>query len=200
MAIPSHLETFDMKFPIWDRVFMVFPLVVIGSKEEDGTFDLAPKHMAMPMGWGNYFGFVCTPRHSTYDNIQREKSFTVNFPKPSEWLATSLAAAPRCDDGKKYSLRALETFHSERIEGIFVSDCYIYLECNLDRIVDGFGVNSLIVGKISTSHIDKSALRNVEVDDHDLIYNLPLLSYLHPGRFTEISGSKSFPFPEGMKK
>ena len=200
MAIPSYLETFDMKFPIWDRVFMVFPLVVIGSKEEDGSYDLAPKHMAMPMGWDNYFGFVCTPRHSTYSNIRKEQSFTVSFPKPSEWLAASLAAAPRCEDGKKHSLKVLETFKSERVDGVFVSDCYMYLECELDRIVDGFGINSLIVGKIIKSHIDKSALRNVEIDDHQLINNSPLLSYLHPGRFTEIHKSNSFPFPEGMKK
>jgi hypothetical protein len=34
--------------PIWDRVFSVAPLVIVGSKEERGQFDLAPKHLADP--------------------------------------------------------------------------------------------------------------------------------------------------------
>jgi hypothetical protein len=39
---------------LWDQFFAVFPLVIIGSKEPDGTFDLAPKHMAIPLGWENH--------------------------------------------------------------------------------------------------------------------------------------------------
>ena len=46
--------------PIWDRVFCVAPLVIVGSKEPHGGYDLAPKHMAMPLGLGNYFCFVCS--------------------------------------------------------------------------------------------------------------------------------------------
>ena len=38
-VIPLSLE-----YPIWDRVFTIAPLVVIGTREPDGTFDLAPKH------------------------------------------------------------------------------------------------------------------------------------------------------------
>jgi hypothetical protein len=37
--------------PIWDRFFTVAPLVIVGSKEEDDRYNLAPKHMAMPLGW-----------------------------------------------------------------------------------------------------------------------------------------------------
>ncbi|NIP58001.1 MAG: flavin reductase, partial [Gemmatimonadetes bacterium] len=45
--------------PIWERVFTVAPLVVVGTREGE-AYDLAPKHMAMPMGWTGHFGFVCT--------------------------------------------------------------------------------------------------------------------------------------------
>src|SRR5919202_1049626 len=81
--------------PVWDRVFTVSPLVVVGTKEEGGEYDLAPKHMAMPMGWENYFGFVCTPRHRTYHNARREGVFTVSYPRPAQVILASLAAAPR---------------------------------------------------------------------------------------------------------
>ncbi len=52
---PGDLVALGVEYPIWDRFFQVSPLVVIGTKEPDGSFDLAPKHMAM--GWENYFVF-----------------------------------------------------------------------------------------------------------------------------------------------
>jgi hypothetical protein len=61
----DNLVTFREDHPVWMRVFTVNPLVVVGTREESGAYDLAPKHLAMPMGWENYFGFVCTPRHNT---------------------------------------------------------------------------------------------------------------------------------------
>ena len=190
----------DPKDPIWDRFFTVAPLVLIGTREADGGIDIAPKHMVTPMGWQNYFGFVCTPRHGTYANIERDRVFTVSYPKPSQWMQTSLAAAPRLDDGGKPSLAGVETRPARQVDGALVKDGYLFLECELDRFVDDFGVNSLIVGKIIAAEVDEAYLRASERDDQDLIYQAPLLTYLHPGRFAVIQESNAFPFPAGMKK
>ena len=73
----AKLIALDPSESIWERFFTVFPLVVVGSVEEDGAIDLAPKHLAMPMSWQNHFGFVCTPSHRTYQNVQRTGEFTV---------------------------------------------------------------------------------------------------------------------------
>ena len=81
---------------LWERVFTVAPLVIVGSKDTDGTYDLAPKHMAMPLGWGDRYCFVCTPRHRTYRNIERHGVFTVSYPHSFQVVQASLAAsAPR---------------------------------------------------------------------------------------------------------
>jgi len=200
MDKPANLSTFSMKYPIWDRVFMVFPLVIVGTKEADGDYDLAPKHMAMPMGWGNHFGFVCTPRHGTYQNAKREGVFTVSYPYPEQWIQASLSAAPRSEDGHKHSVDLIETFPAETVDGVLVKDAYLHFECELDRVIDDFDENSLIVGKIIAAHADTSMLRSEEHDDQELIFNNPLLSYLHPGRFAEIKQTMAFPFPKGMKK
>ena len=72
----QQLIELDIEQPIWDRFFWVAPLVLIGTREPDGGHDLAPKHMAIPIGWDNFYGFVCTPSHHTYSNIQRERVFT----------------------------------------------------------------------------------------------------------------------------
>ena len=194
------LVDLSIREPIWDRFFTVAPLVLIGSREADGGDDVAPKHMAGPLGWQNFFGFVCTPRHATYQNIARDRVFAVTYPKPTQWLETSLTASPRCDDGRKTSLNLIEKVRSPNIDCPMIKDGYLYLECELDRCIDGFGPNSLIVGNIISARVDKDYLRAVERDDQDVIYRGPLLGYVSPGRFATIQDTRSFPFPEGMKK
>ena len=78
--------------PIWDAFFTVAPLVLVGTREDDGSHDLAPKHMAMPLGWQNHFGFVCHPSHATQRNAERTGAFTVSFPRPASVVQVALAA------------------------------------------------------------------------------------------------------------
>jgi flavin reductase (DIM6/NTAB) family NADH-FMN oxidoreductase RutF len=189
----------SMDGPIWERFFTVAPLVLVASKEGQ-TYDIAPKHMAMPLGWQNYFCFVCTPAHATYRNILRHKEFTVSYPRPDQIILGSLSAAPRCDDQSKPSLGALSTFAATEVDGVLVEGCYLFLECRLERIVDGFGANSLIVGKVVAAAALESALRLEDRDENEQIYAEPLLAYLNPGRFAVIGQSQAFPFPAGFSK
>src|SRR5262249_10792202 len=151
--------------PIWDRFFGVFPLVIVGSKETEGRYNLAPKHLAMPLGWGNTYCFVCSPRHTTYHNVRRHGAFTVSYPRLTEVLLASLAAAPRCEDGSKPSLLALPTFPARQVEGALVQGCYLYLECTLHSVVDGFGPNSLVIGDVVAAAARADALRGEERDE-----------------------------------
>jgi flavin reductase (DIM6/NTAB) family NADH-FMN oxidoreductase RutF len=196
----QKLIELDVGQPIWERFFWVAPLVLVGTLEPDGTHNLAPKHMATPIGWENYYGFVCTPRHHPYTNIQRERAFTVSFPRPSQLVLTSLAASPRCGDEDKPALSVLPVFPASKIDGVLLAGGYLFLECELDRIVDGFGVNSLIIGRIVAARVAADAQRIHEGGDQALVHNSPILAYLHPGRFSTIDESLTFPFPAGMKK
>lgn len=198
-ALPQHIHTLPIDLPIWERFFTVAPLVLIGTKEGTG-YDLAPKHLVTPLGWDNYFAFVCAPRHRTYQNIQHAQAFTVSYPRPTQLVLTSLAAAPRCGDDTKPSMPMLPTFPASRIDGIFIEDAAIFLECTLDRIVDGFGDNSLITGRIIAAHAHHDVLRTSEREDQEIIRQAPLLAYLPPGRMTAISESYSFPFPLDFKR
>jgi flavin reductase (DIM6/NTAB) family NADH-FMN oxidoreductase RutF len=194
----SSLVSLDLKWPIWERFFTVAPLVIVGSRDEDGRFDLAPKHMVTPLGWQNYFGFVCTPRHRTYQNIIRAGEFTVSFPRPSQIVLASLAAAPRDQDDVKPALALLPTRPAQTISGIFVEEGYLFLECALDRIVDGFGENSLIAGRIVAAQVAEDALRLSDGEDAEVFHSAPLLVYLAPGRFAEIRQGHVFPYPAGF--
>ncbi len=200
----SHVEeglvSLPVDQPIWERFFTVYPLVLVGTREADGSYDFAPKHMAMPMGWANYFGFVCTPRHSTYHNIKRDGVFTVSYPRATQVVLTSIAATPRCGGGEKPNLSVLPTMPAHEIDGLFVRDGSLFLECRLHEIFDGFEHNSLITGTVVAAHVHEDALRESERDDNELFRESPLLAYLYPGRFATIRESYSFPFPAGFRR
>ena len=198
--LPSSIVTLEERSDLWQQCFVVAPLVLIGSRDASGSYDFAPKHMATPLGWDRYFGFVCTPRHSTYRNVEERGVFTVTFPRPNQIVLASLAASPRMEDDAKPALRALPTFEATAIDGAFVADGYFCLECELDRVIDGFGENSLIAGRVVKAHIDLSFCRCTERDDQELTYRSPLLAYLHPGRFATIDSSYSFPYPVDFRR
>ena len=190
----------DVNASLWESFFSVFPLVLVGSREPDGSYDLAPKHMAIPMSWKNHYGFVCAPHHRTYQNILERKEFTVSYPRPSQIVITSLAADPRIEDNTKPALQALPTFRSSEVDGVFIKDAYLFLECRLEKIIDGLGDNSLILGKIIAAQVDEEYQRISEGDDQELLHASPLLAYLYPGRFAKIDQSFSFPFPSGFSR
>lgn len=186
--------------PVWDRFFTVAPLVLIGTRDDDGALDLAPKHMVTPMGWQNYFGFVCSPSHSTYKNIRRSRVFTVSYPKPDQVLYASLAASPRQAKGDKPVLDYFSTFPATHVDADFIDAAYLYLECRHFKTVGGFGSNCLITGEIIAAYADPDIVRSREIDDQELVHEAPLFAYLAPGRFATISRSTAFPFPANMKK
>lgn len=190
----------DTAHPIWDQFYWVAPLVLVGTLEEDGAHDLAPKHMALPMGWENYFGFVCTPRHRTYHNAKRSGAFTVSYPRPEQLVPTSLAAAPRDEDGEKHSLAALPVAPARVVDGVLLEGASVHLECRLHRVYDDFGVNSLVTGVVVRAVVDPRVERQPDRDDAQLLYRNPPLAYLHPGRFAVLQETQAFPFPAGMKK
>ena len=190
----------DTAAPIWDRFLCVAPLVVIGTLDEDGSFDLAPKHMVTPLGWDNYFGFVCTPRHATLRNAIREEAFTVSYPSPEQVVQASLTAAPRCEEGRKGSLTVLPIASAECVPGPLLDGAYVQLECRLDRVIEGFGENALVVGRIVAARVHETAARDREVEDQELLSRSPLLAYLSPGQFARIAEGQSFPLPAGFRK
>jgi len=195
----SRLVDIDTRSPVWDRFFTVAPLVLIGTTDPDGSPDFAPKHMVTPMGWQNFFGFVCSPPHSTCANIQRSGEFTVSYPKPSQVLYSSLAASPR-QQGHKPVLDYFTTFPAQQIAGQLIEEAYLYFECHHFKTVDGFGPNCLITGEIVAAYAEVDFLRSNEIDDQELVHDSPLLAYLAPGRFATIERSIAYPFPAHMKK
>ena len=152
--------------------------VLVGTLEDDGTPDLAPKHMAMPLGRESRFCFVCSYRHATLRNAIAREAFTVSFPRPGQILDTSLAAGGRAEDSSKPGLAALRTFPATAVEGVLVEGCYLHLECRLERIVEGFDDSVLVVGEVVAADVAEDAARHSDDDDADVIAASPLLVYV----------------------
>lgn len=197
----DKMVALDTKVPIWDRVYTIAPLVIIGTREDE-SYDLAPKHMASPMGFDNYFGFVCTPAHKTYHNVREYGEFTVSFPNPDQVITASLTAANRKSVGQKSEtvLDALEVAWAHTVNAPVIAGAYLYLECALHKIIDGFGSNALITGYIHRAYVHEDLFRNLEIDEGAQIRNHPLLAYIANGRFAKIEESFNFPFPKDFSK
>ncbi len=193
--------TLNTSYPIWSHFFTVAPLIVIGTKEDNG-YDMAPKHLAMPVGFDNYFGFVCTTRHGTYQNILKHREFSVSFPLPSQVLLASLSASPRTKGISKSDqiVSALPTIKASVIDALLVVDSYLHLECKLFKIIDGFEENSIITGKISAASVHPNYLKVSEKDEQEQLNKHPLLAYVAEGRFARISETFNFPFPKDFSR
>ncbi len=194
----STLVPVPLVAPLWERFFIVSSLVLVATVDVEGTPDIAPKHMAMPLGWESWFCFACSPRHTTYRNSVTVEAFTVGYPGPELIVEASLSASPREPDDSKPALAALDTMPAASVEGVLVAGCQVHLECSLDRVVDGFGENSLVIGRVVAAHAAREAIRSPERDDAELLQDRPLLAYVHPGRFSTIRETDGFPFPAGF--
>jgi flavin reductase (DIM6/NTAB) family NADH-FMN oxidoreductase RutF len=115
-------------------------------------------------------------------------------------VTSSLAASPRCEDASKPLLALLATHPATTVDGVFVRDCALVLECTLHSITDGFGANSLIVGQIVAAAVDEEYLRVSERDEGEQVFASPLLAYVSPGRYAEIRQTAQFPFPKGFAR
>lgn len=187
---------------LWSRAFLVHSLVIIGSKEEDGGYNLAPKHLALPLGFRRYFGFMGTPRKSTYRNVEREKVFTVSYPRPEQVIISSFTASQREEDDSKPVIEQVATEEARQIDGRFLKDAYLQLECRLTGVYGKFDEWEMVAGEIVAAYAHKDTLRTNgdDMDDDRLIQDSPLLAYLYPNRFSIVKESHTFPFPKDFSR
>lgn len=194
------LVRLELTSPIWSRFFMAAPLVVVGTMEPDGSPDLAPKHMVMPLGWENHVGFMCSQTHGTRANILRTGEFTLSFVRADGVVTAAMAAAPRCETGEKASLDLLETFPAELVAPPLVRGAYLYLECRLLETWDALAPASLIAGEIVSARVAESAVRRPSRDDAEVLAEDPPLVYLPPGWYGTVGDARAFPFHRGMQR
>jgi hypothetical protein len=78
-------------------------------------------------------------------------------------------------DSSKPALWALRTLPAFVVDRVLVEG-----ECELNRVVDDIGDNSLVVGRNVAAAARDDVLRHGETDDADLLQHAGALAYLHP--------------------
>ena len=197
----SCMRILDVSAPIWDRFYLVAPLVVIGTRGEAAEPDLAPKHMAGPVSWDNYFAFVCSPTHRTLVNVFRRQSFAVSYPRPDQVLLAALAASPCQGDASNKSevISQLALCNAPVHGDPLLEEACIHLDCRLYSHLE-LGPNVLVIGQVVAASVHSDSLRRSDGDEHAHIHEAPLLAYLSPGRYSVIQESQAFPFPRGYQR
>lgn len=195
----SNLVQLKLDGELWEHVFQVAPLVMVGTREPDGTFDFAPKHKVVTLS-PQHFGFVCRDSHATLRNARREQAFTVSWPSPRHIVMTSAAATPRCLDGEKKAMHAFKTVPATKVDGVLMEGCALNIECRLERVVEDLGADSFVIGRILAASADEEAVRSTKARDEEVVHEHPLLAYLHPSQFATIDKSVGYPFSKGFTR
>ena len=190
----------ELEHAVWEQVYMVAPLTIVGTREPDGTYDLAPKHLAIPMSWQDHYGFVCTPSHATYANATREGCFTVSFPRPDQICSRAWRPPPAATTTTSTRFRPFLRFRRRRSTGVLLEHAYLHFECELDRVIDDLGDNSLIIGRIVAAAVAEDCLarRGPRRTGDDRPFTDA--GVFAPGRFAEIVQTNAFPYHVGFKR
>lgn len=191
--LPSPLVSLELEPPIWDRFFTVAPLVVVGTRNADGSYDLYTTHRGYPLGPTNLFAFLGPPDATATANAVRERAFAVSFLSPQQVVEASIAAAGTDEGGSHPLLAEIPTFPAQRIDARLLTNARVFLECRLERIVEDLGGSMLVVGSIVAAHVDHESRRMSDRDDYDLLRHNPLLAFVAPGRVAAIEQTDAFP-------
>ena len=141
--------------------------------------------------------FLILPRYA-YREVFRSKLFTGFFFLCFVWpFGNALFVYLHHNSSV---LEALQMRPAVKVPGVHLAQSYLFFECELDRIVDGFGENSLVVGRIVEAAVAQDSLRTLERDAQDLIHHAPMLAYLQPWRFASIEQTYRFPLPDGFER
>ena len=195
-ALPSPLLSLELEQPIWDRFFTVAALVVIGTRNTDGSYDLFGTHQGYPLEPANLFAFLASPLETAVANALRERAFSVSFPRPQQVVEASIAAAAATDKGPHPLAAEIQTFPAQRIDAPLLSKAQLFLECQVDRVVEDLDDRVLVIGSLVAAHLDPDCRRLSDRDDADLLRRNPLLAFVAPGRVTAIAQTDAFPAVE----
>ncbi len=129
------------------------PVVLISTRNEDGSFNVAPISSIFWLGWRCMIGISAFSK--TTENIRREKSCTFNLPSMKEVDAVNRLALTTGSDpvpaGKKqkgyhflkdkFSRAGLTPVFSETVSAPRIMECPVQMEASLQAI-HGMGIQN----------------------------------------------------------
>jgi len=182
------------------RYFTVKPTILVTTLGPGNIPNVAPKTQCMDVGRREeYFAFVCTPKHHTYQNAKANKEFVANYPSP-ELIQKVSATSQSAENVDEIALVGLTGIPSLVVKPPRIKECRVHLECKVVEIKD-LDVASIILGKVVARSASKEASfeRGKAKERINLLSNHPLLAYVYPDHYTTIGSATEFIFPKNYK-
>ncbi len=133
-------------------------LVVISSKTNDSTYNVAPIAWNCPVEYDpvTRIMFVCDKEHQTYVNCLKYNEFGVMIPHISQVNLVKKIGSCSGKEFDKFEKYHIQSFKAKNIDVIFPTDAIGYLECKIYKIIDDESV-AIIMGKVLHAVVHEAA-------------------------------------------
>ena len=149
------------------------PIAVVGTTNDDGSFNLAPFSFFTGVSASPFIIAFCplvrskdASKKDTVLNIERTKEFTINFCTEDNYEKVNLCSTELAYGSSEFELAGLTALKSEIISAPRMKESPIQFECKLRDILcygDKPGAGSLITGEVIRVHIDESIYRDGKI-------------------------------------
>lgn len=180
--------------------FTVKPIILVTTLGSNELPNVAPQTQCMSVGrHEEYFAFVCTPEHHTYQNTKANKEFVVNYPGP-ELIEKVSAASQSAENVDEVALSGLTSIPSLIVKPPRIKECMVHLECKVMDIKD-LDNGSIILGKVvaRSANREVSFKKGMAEESINLLSMHPLLAYIYPDHYASINTAEKFIFPKNYK-
>lgn len=156
-----------------------------------GTYDVNGEPNVMTAAWGGvlcseppYLGVSIRPNRWTYGGIEKNKAFTINFPKASQAKEVDFMGLFSGRELDKLARASFTAVKCETVNAPYIEECPVHAECRLEKEIE-LGTHTLFVGLILDIKACERTLTDGKIDlskVDPLIYS-PSKEYYQIGSF-----------------
>jgi len=114
------------------------PVVLVSTRNADGTYDVAPVAWNCPAGKDPPMLLVMVGRgHRTWENIDRTREFIAVVPHRSQSELVMAAGSVSGRDVNKFEKFAIEAFAGAKVDAMVPQGCVGFIECKVENTLGG---------------------------------------------------------------
>jgi len=180
----------DVAITSANRLINHGPTVLVSTRDEKGSYDIAPVAWASPVQKDPPKLLLVLGRHSqTYRNIIKQKEFVVCVPHVDQaklLIKTGSSSGAKID---KFSEFKIKTFKASKLDILIPQGCIGYIECTLSNYFKEDDAD-IVVGQVLVAKADNKAFTKrlmVEGPEGKTLHHLGGTAFCSPsGDITDV--------------